>query len=225
MPLGEFTFISYTQVDSTQTSAARLLDAGHKVPFIIKADHQTAGFGKYNRKWYSLNGDIAITIAITPACDEKLWPMLTYVAALSVGELIADVTYKWPNDVMIGNKKLSGILLQKYKDYLLIGIGVNVIRKDGMISISELGYSCADSFLLSIIENFKLFYNNYILNGFSYIRPKWLSRAGSVISSRLPGGRVIDGVLSGIDDDGALLVTNDGVLNKIYAADTQLIHT
>ncbi|MDZ5762530.1 Bifunctional ligase/repressor BirA [Candidatus Cyrtobacter comes] len=225
MPLGEFDLISYSSIESTQTGAIKLLNSGHRTPFVVKTDHQISGFGKYNREWYSLPGDIAITIAITPTCDESSWPMLTYVAALSVGELLTgiEITYKWPNDIMVDNKKLSGILLERYKNHLLIGIGINVIKKDGIISLSELG--CTEMSVSSIIENFKLLYNNYILNGFSYIKTKWLNKAriGSMIRSTLPDGRIIDGIFNGIEDDGTLIVINkDGALNKIYAADTQI---
>ncbi len=225
MLLGDFNTIYYNFADSTQSRAKDLLDTGYKPPLIVIARHQENGVGRHGREWLSVDGDITITIVISPMDTYSNWPKFSYIAALSVGEVVidSDISYKWPNDVMIDGKKLSGILLERHKNNLLIGIGVNFIKKeiDGTISLSEIGFYDIDLVISNITQNFQTLYNNYMLNGFSYIREKWMSKAkiGLEVNSVFANGNVVKGNFGGIDEDGRLMLINDDTVIKVYAAD------
>ena len=103
----------------------------------VIADRQTTGRGRLRREWVSPQGNIAVTIVLYPA--RKDLHFLTMLASLAVLYSIEKTTglkcqLKWPNDVLINNKKVCGILLESQAasdsvDYAIIGIGINVNMK------------------------------------------------------------------------------------------------
>ncbi len=129
----------FTQVDSTNTEAKRLIDAGAvKEGLVITADYQTQGRGQYGRVWDSkLGQNMIMSIVIAPIfLKVKDQFSLNIIASLAVVELAKEycknaISVKWPNDVYVGSKKLSGILIQNFiqGDQInksIMGIGINV---------------------------------------------------------------------------------------------------
>jgi BirA family biotin operon repressor/biotin-[acetyl-CoA-carboxylase] ligase len=121
-------------VDSTNRLAMKLALQGAEEGMVVLTDCQTAGKGRQGRRWVDMAGYSALSSTIL----QPLFPLhlLVMIAALAVVDAIADIcgvvaTIKWPNDVLIGNRKVAGILIETSHNHLgllvaTMGIGVNV---------------------------------------------------------------------------------------------------
>lgn len=131
----------YSETDSTNLRAKQLGDEGAPQGTLVVADRQIAGRGRRGRAWESPSGtSIYMSVLLRPDIIPDKAPMLTLVAACSVAEGIMlcadkdnkpDVQIKWPNDIIIGGKKLVGILTEMstqidYINHVTVGIGINV---------------------------------------------------------------------------------------------------
>jgi BirA family biotin operon repressor/biotin-[acetyl-CoA-carboxylase] ligase len=122
----------FATIGSTMTEASKLAEAGAPHGTVVLAEEQSAGIGRLGRKWLSpANAGIYTTILLRL----KLAPASSPVASLLVGLAVADAIQKttnllcdlrWPNDVLIGERKVSGILTQLINDCVIAGIGINV---------------------------------------------------------------------------------------------------
>jgi len=121
-------------VDSTNTLAMKMALQGSQEGMVVLTDSQTAGKGRQGRQWVDMTGYSALSSTIL----RPLFPphLLVMIAALAVVAAIANTcgvaaTIKWPNDILIGGRKVAGILIETSHDHLghlvaIIGIGVNV---------------------------------------------------------------------------------------------------
>ena len=136
--------IHYKEIDSTQKEVWRRLENG----IIISADIQTDGIGTHGRKWYTTQkGNIAFSIGLEPNIPIKHFQNLT----IEIAEIILEVfdklyqiklDIKHPNDIMINNQKVGGILTEtklqgEIVKYLVIGIGINTNNEEISTSISK----------------------------------------------------------------------------------------
>ena len=127
----------FESIDSTNTKAKELADAGYPSGTLVVADQQVAGRGRRGRNWESPAGTgIFMTLMLKPEINPNNASMLTLVAALAVARAIRDVSgqkamIKWPNDIVMNGKKICGILTEMsaqfdYINHIVIGIGINV---------------------------------------------------------------------------------------------------
>ncbi|MDX5487593.1 MAG: biotin--[acetyl-CoA-carboxylase] ligase [Wolbachia endosymbiont of Andrena praecox] len=144
---------------------------------------------------------------------------LTFVTALTVGNTILsfinglNLQYKWPNDVLIDGKKISGILLEKKSNlsWLVIGIGINVNHAPlpGTTCISNYGESVSNIDLLKkLIINFNKLRKQWLFDGFYAIREMWLKKAFKMneqISVKL-ADKLYEGIFADIDKSGKLVL-------------------
>lgn len=133
--------VYYPETDSTNLRVKHLGDEGALHGTLAVADRQTAGRGRRGRSWESPGGScIYMSLLLRPDIAPDKAPMLTLVMACSTAEGIRDcedveVQIKWPNDIIIGGKKLAGILTEMstqvdYINHVTVGVGINVnIRK------------------------------------------------------------------------------------------------
>jgi BirA family biotin operon repressor/biotin-[acetyl-CoA-carboxylase] ligase len=173
------------------------------------------------------NDPPAATLALVAAVA------LEQVAAAYLGPDRAII--KWPNDLLVGGAKLSGILLERTgDDAVVIGFGVNLAHHpEGLerpaTSLVALGVGSPDPglFLADLAESFAYWLARWRGEGLGCVRQRWLERAhpsGSPLSARLPTGQVVDGLFDGLDEGGALrLRTADGGVQLIHAADVFLM--
>ncbi|WDM85615.1 biotin--[acetyl-CoA-carboxylase] ligase [Ehrlichia sp. JZT12] len=180
---------------STNYEAIKLAERGAEDGTIIISDEQTKGRGRYDRIWYSPKGNLYFSIIITKFTEAFPFP---FISALSVGKtleqilednnnIIAKIQYKWPNDILVNSKKISGILLESRicnntpQKWIIIGIGVNMYKAPEYattIQEHKLDFTLSNLELLEkIIFNFDNFRTNYINNGFTNIRNSWLKKA------------------------------------------------
>ena len=143
----------YPSVTSTNDIARQQAQSKARDGTAVIADRQTAGRGRLRREWVTPQGNIAVSIVLYPA--RKDLHFLTMLASMAVMHSIQNTTglkcqFKWPNDVLINNKKVCGIFLESQAssdsvDYAIIGIGINVNMKlADYPEISAIATSLAD---------------------------------------------------------------------------------
>ncbi|MDD5778993.1 MAG: biotin--[acetyl-CoA-carboxylase] ligase [Candidatus Thermoplasmatota archaeon] len=119
-----FVAYRYPEVDSTQQRAKQLLDQGEEAGIVVVAEEQQAGRGRLHRQWLSPRGGLYFSLVVHP---ENLLSLRAGVAvATALRDLSIPATLKWPNDVLVQEKKIAGILIELYGAHAIVGIGVNV---------------------------------------------------------------------------------------------------
>ncbi len=233
--------LHFETLDSTNEEAHRQLAAGVRLPVWIVAGEQTRGRGRGGRAWISPKGNLYATyLAVTPL-GAAVATQLSFVAALAAHEAAAHclpaveaskLRLKWPNDVMLGDAKIAGILLESLRApdgrlAVILGIGINVASApEGMgRPVASLGLSCADT--QTVFDALSRALSRFIAlwdegRAFETIRSLWLDRAYALqqaVSVHL-NGSLIRGKFCGVDPAGALqLETAPGVVLTVTAGD------
>lgn len=222
----------HAEIDSTNSEARRLADAGDAGAVWIVANRQTAGRGRRGRVWQTQPGNLAATVLLRPEGNHVA--QLSFAAALAVSDMVsafaphAEIAVKWPNDVLAGGRKIAGILLEAGPGWLAVGMGVNLAAApEGTefpaIALADLGVTppSPDAALTIVADRFAHWYDVWVKNGFEPLRAAWLARAGGLggpIRARL-SNEERHGVFEGIDADGALLLNEQGHLRPITAGE------
>lgn len=244
--LNEKEIIIYREISSTNTVAQKMALNGANEGTIVMSTFQTSGKGRMQRQWVCPPGKgIMMSMIIRPKLSIQLVPQLTLLSGVVVAETIKKVTgckagIKWPNDIVIGGKKVCGILAQSNistgtAGCVIIGIGINVNQdenqlppdcKDTSTSLKiELGRRVSR---LNVLNQFTAIwekhYHEFLKMGYPYLRTKWiennvtLGRYISINSGESPNGLAID-----ISDRGGLLVSlPDGSTKEFLAEDLSL---
>src|SRR5579864_3832812 len=122
----------FPSIDSTMPEAARLAAAGCGPGTVVLADEQTAGQGRYGHYWHSEpDSGLYASIVLRPTLSSSSLPVLMLALGLATAEAIARSTdlacdIRWPNDVLIQDKKVAGILVQLQDRFVIAGVGINV---------------------------------------------------------------------------------------------------
>jgi BirA family biotin operon repressor/biotin-[acetyl-CoA-carboxylase] ligase len=118
--------------EETTPSTQRLVQQNDPEGAVAVTEEQTAGRGRLGRSWHApAKTSVLVSVLLRPAVDQARLPELSLVAGRAVAEAIADVTgieptIKFPNDVLIGGRKVAGILAESSEGRVVLGIGVNV---------------------------------------------------------------------------------------------------
>lgn len=216
------------EVGSTNAEALSRAVSGEQRDFWIVAERQTAGRGRSGRAWQSPPGNLYATRLLWTACPARVLPQLSLVAGVAVIDAIrqcmgpvAGLRLKWPNDILVGGAKVGGILIESTtvgsRIAAAIGIGLNLARvpdgvdqaitslaDHGAAPVSTRMQEALDACLAASLAQWQ------DGQGWPYIRSAWLARAGQVGEPiRVHSSDVVrDGYFAGIDDDGALLMTD-----------------
>jgi BirA family biotin operon repressor/biotin-[acetyl-CoA-carboxylase] ligase len=140
---------------------------------------------------------------------------------------------KWPNDLLIDGAKISGILLERTGDAIVVGIGVNLAhhptdtdRRATSLTAHGATPDPAD-FAETLADTFARWLSIWRGQGLAPVRARWLERAhpiGTALTARLPDGSATDGLFNGLDGDGALILRlADGTARVIHAGDVFLL--
>jgi BirA family transcriptional regulator, biotin operon repressor / biotin---[acetyl-CoA-carboxylase] ligase len=234
-------------VESTQKIAHLLAYEDAPEGTVIIAEEQLSGRGRMDRKWHSPKyTGIWMSIILRPNIPLTKAPQLTLLAAVAIVQAIEDLTgllpeIKWPNDILIKGKKVTGILTELEAEAdrinsIIIGIGMNVNQtKDDFpselqqiaTSLSlEKGEKVARADLIKgIFMNLEKLYLLYLKEGFLPIKLLWESYAISIgknITARTLTHSII-GKAQGITDDGVLIIEDEqGKTHHVYSADIEL---
>ncbi|TKC19693.1 biotin--[acetyl-CoA-carboxylase] ligase [Robertmurraya kyonggiensis] len=234
-------------VDSTQKIAHRLGFENVPEGTVVVADEQVGGRGRMNRPWHSAKGTgVWMSIILRPSIPLPKAPQLTLLTAVAVVQAIGDCTelephIKWPNDILINGKKVTGILteLQAEADQIhsvIIGIGINVNQQKSdyppelqsiatSLAIEKGEFVNRAELIQAVFTRLEKLYALYLEKGFLPIKLLWESYAisiGKKITARTLSGN-LTGKALGITDDGVLMLEDDqGTIHQIYSADIEI---
>lgn len=224
--------IACGSVDSTNSEALRRLDQCVQPPFLLMAEAQTKGRGRSGKVWSSPPGNFYGTFALPADQADVTMAQVSFVAALALAHVLEDLglkpELKWPNDILIGGAKVSGILLEKQGPILLVGMGINLQHHPGLpdypsTSLTQLGHDLVPKEMAQCLaQHFGISYAKWQVGGFAPIREAWLARAyklGEVITARLAGQDPKQGRFAGLAGDGALQLGTEAGLELVHAGE------
>jgi len=205
----------------------------------LRAERQTAGRGRQGREWVSPLGNLYASTLVRLRPADPAPATLALVAAVALEEAVsaylgaARVQLKWPNDLLLAGAKLSGILLERSGDAIIIGFGVNLAHHPTDLdrvatSLAAQGISVdPDDCLVTLSDGFARWLGKWRGEGLAAVRDRWMARAhppGTALTARLPDGTAVDGLFDRLDGDGALILRlADGGTRVIHAGDVFLI--
>lgn len=228
------------ETGSTNADMLMLAGAGAGEGLWLRAERQTGGRGRQGRAWSSPEGNLYASTLVRLRPGDPQAATLALVTAVALEEVVSAylartglVTIKWPNDLLLDGAKLSGILLERAGDAVVIGIGVNLAHYptdlDRRVTSLAAHGGAPDpaDFLENLADAFARWLGIWRGEGLAPVRARWLGRAhpvGTALTARLPDGSAIDGLFQGLDDAGALILRlADGATRVIHAADVFLI--
>ncbi|CAK8163203.1 BirA family transcriptional regulator, biotin operon repressor / biotin---(acetyl-CoA-carboxylase) ligase [Candidatus Xenohaliotis californiensis] len=214
----------YDEVSSTMDIALEHFMAVD-YEFAVFAASQTKGVGRNMSYWSSPKGNIYLSIVKKLPSNINNISSLSLVASIAVGDLVQkfsnlDISYKWPNDVMVNGKKIAGILLQMVENFVVIGIGINILSAPSDASMLGSTGAGLDSMCRSLVLLLNSRYNEWLLHGFIFLRELWMQRAmGLNKMVYVSDYQECIGCFVGINDCGAMLVKKNGVVNSYLSAE------
>ncbi|WP_425517601.1 biotin--[acetyl-CoA-carboxylase] ligase [Paenibacillus oenotherae] len=231
-------------VDSTQNIAQQMAEEGAPEGTLVIADQQTNGRGRLGRSWVSPAGKgVWMSLVLRPGIPLQFAPQLTLLTAVALCRALKSVVpleigIKWPNDLLIGGKKISGILLESTAEderlrYVIAGVGVSVNLEpedypkellDVATSLLIAGGEHIDrgAVVAAFIRQLEHLYAVYQREGFGPIRTLWeaLSVTLHKPTKLYAPTEVFEGTPIGLDERGALLVEKaDGSVVPVFSAE------
>jgi BirA family biotin operon repressor/biotin-[acetyl-CoA-carboxylase] ligase len=222
--------IRFKEVSSTQDTAKRFLHKHEEVA--IASLSQKRGRGRHGRVWFSPLGGLYISLVLFP---HKRLTSIPLLASLSIIRALEDfgfsrLTVRWPNDVLLNDKKVCGIICEQVKKAVICGMGLNVNVEnfsrnvDNATSLKlETGKDFEiDALLQKIIGRFNPLYRELQQDGLK-IREVLNYIAGIGESAQvITAHKTITGTVYDVDDDWALLLRdNAGIIRKLYYGDVK----
>lgn len=219
-------------VNSTNDEIKKFLF--EETPVVISAVRQTKGRGRRGHTWQEKEGNLYFTLSLKiPPFELSRYVCLIGLRLAKTIKALSpesNVKIKWPNDVFLNNKKVSGILLEKLKeDIWAIGIGVNIVASPTICNMPYQAGSLKESaivldrtdFLRYYLENFAKDLLLYQKEGFLPIKAQWLSFAMNLNREiTIKNERTVQtGIFLTLDDNGYLLLKTDEQIKRIVAGD------
>lgn len=234
----------YDTVDSTNAKAFELGQEGGFHGEVVVAEAQTRGKGRRGREWVSPPGrNLAMSVLLRPDVPPARAPEVTLVAAVALAETLADsgveAAIKWPNDVVVGGKKVAGILTELSADaerthFIVLGVGVNLNAEasDFPPEVAALATSVAAArgspvhralFAAALLLRLEHWLDVWNEEGFAPVRARWKALSATlgrevVVRSE---HRELQGMAEDIDEAGALLVRVGPTLERVLSGDVE----
>jgi BirA family transcriptional regulator, biotin operon repressor / biotin---[acetyl-CoA-carboxylase] ligase len=223
--------IAFGVIDSTNTEAMRRAAAGERGPLWLRAEQQSSGKGRSGRQWKSPPGNMSATLLFVPDCPPECLAHLSLITGVAVLDAARNcfeeharpapegLRLKWPNDVMIGDAKLAGVLIETSVvggvTVAAVGCGLNItvtppVGPRAVTRLADHGIAPSAADLLKSLSRTMQNWLGVWDHGrnFAAIRKAWLERAGphGVPMTVNTGDGQIAGLFAGLDTDGALLL-------------------
>jgi len=232
-------------VDSTNAEALRLLPAAQSLPFFVLAERQTSGRGRRGRTWASPFGEnLYYSLVVRVEGGMRQLEGMSLAVGLALlrvihGFGVAGAGLKWPNDVLVGERKLAGVLLELAGDpadvcHVVIGIGLNV----NMLSVDsgvigqpwtsmsgELGRQLnRNDLVVELNKQLSRYLDIQLRGGFSALQGEW--QAAHLWQGRTvaltAGGKPVEGEVLGVDQSGAIRLRVDGLERSFSGGELSL---
>jgi BirA family biotin operon repressor/biotin-[acetyl-CoA-carboxylase] ligase len=237
------TILRFESIDSTNLEAMRRAKAGAAEGLCIIAREQTRGRGRLDRSWHSpKDAGLYFSIVLRPSFKLFLWPVITLAAALAVHDALAKafqltVDIKWPNDIVVGDRKLAGILAETVETQdgaaVVLGIGINLTSENFPMRLRKLATSIAEvtkfpgnrkSLIAELIKSLNRRYEMLQADGGGeQIVQHWCASSSYAHDRHVLvalADESFEGVTRGLETDGALRVeTSQGAIKIVRAGD------
>lgn len=237
----------FGELDSTNTTARELAEAGAPEGTVVIADSQRRGRGRLGRGWVSpALRNLYLSFVLRPPLAPDSAPQITLVLGLAAAEAVREwtdeVAIKWPNDLVSRGRKLAGILTEMTADdgrtrFVIPGIGVNLNSEpeDFPLDVREIATSLLmitgapvdrARFAARLLNRLEVRYDLFLREGFAAVAPLWeglahLTGEAIVVQSQ---GEHIAGTALGLAHDGALRIRqSDGSERRIVAGDVTVV--
>lgn len=226
---------------STNDEAARLARAGASHGTVVVARAQTAGRGRDGRPWASpTDSGLYVSIVVRPPLPLASVPPMTLAIGVGVCDavrpLVPSARLKWPNDLLVGDRKLAGVLVESQSqggklDAVIVGIGIN-LQGPFAPELAGIATSLADEMmpgaaitpgelLDAVCVHVEQWIDRYVAGGMEAIAPAWQARMAPNLVART---QAATGMMVGIDHDGALLVRDGrGVVHRALAGEVEIM--
>jgi len=238
-----FTIHHYDELSSTNELAYNLAENQQIFDHeLILANYQTKGRGRLQRDWYSPYGNLYFSLILQPKINLNQISKISFVVSCAIQktfekifnkyELKAEIKNKWPNDLLINNQKIAGILIESknshnLNEFLVVGVGINIASNPtGTIfpatNLASFSINISTLDLLKLfLDEFEILYENWLKFGFKNIRELWLKNAYNLNQNITikPSNTKISGVFKNIDDDGNILIEIDNKIMKFFFGD------
>lgn len=216
------------ETESTNDDAWDAASAGAPDGAAVIADHQTRGRGREGRAWHDAPGrGLALSVVLQSGCDRTAFATAPLVAGLALARALdahgVDAELKWPNDLLLGGRKLAGVLCESRRradgsDAFVIGVGVNVTQReadfapelrDQATSLALAGHTLdRETVAAGFLNAFEPLWDEHQEGDPGAALEAWRARArcwGRPVSVRTPSGTIVGDALA-LADDGALIV-------------------
>jgi BirA family biotin operon repressor/biotin-[acetyl-CoA-carboxylase] ligase len=224
-------------VTSTNDLARVLADAGAPEGAVVIAREQLTGRGRLGRQWVSPRGGLYLSVILRPAQPLDEWPLLGFLLAVASCGAIDALTglrtgVKWPNDVMIGSRKLGGVLVEATPAFVVGGVGLNANLTPATLGALEntatsiqaltghpVELSALAAMLLTKLEGAY----SRLRTDKAWLLDEWRRRSVAMGRRiRVTGATTLEGVAEGIDDTGALLIRTAEGVQVVRAGDVSI---
>ena len=192
---------------------------------------QTNGRGRNNNKWDSMKGNLFLSTIIKPKVNKSFWHQLSLIVGFSILDVLREIgierdiiELKWPNDVLVDRRKISGVLLESSHDFIVVGIGLNILKAptletkwkttklnnyiNQVISIKDIGLKILNKLFVNYTfwetHGFKFFYNK--------INPYINNINQSIIFKSDAKSHLIKGIFLGVGESGGLKIIKNNVI-------------
>lgn len=242
-----FRIVSFDSLDSSNKEALRQAEQGAAEGLVVVSKAQTDGKGRLGRTWHTLEHALAFSVLLRPRLKIEQVPQLSLLTAVALQETLAmynpHIGIKWPNDLLVEGKKMSGILTEMrcFQDQMpavVLGIGINIAApKQGwpeditqaVTALESVSNRAVDSqqLLHTFLQNLNRWLDIVYNQGFSAVRKAWWAAhiASQAKVSVFDGQRYMEGLAVGLAEDGALRVLVNGVEQRIIAGDVTVMET
>jgi BirA family biotin operon repressor/biotin-[acetyl-CoA-carboxylase] ligase len=222
--------------ESTNDDAKAAAEAGVPEGAVFWALSQRSGRGRRGRSWASPEGNLYCSVVLRPITNTRNYGYYSFVAALAIADIVhallpnAVLELKWPNDVLIGGKKISGVLIEAGLGWLVIGTGINIqhFPENPLYPVTSLGSEGAalpplEDILALLLRALGRWCDVLETQGFAPIRTAWLARARKgAMTAHLPN-EVLSGTFVDLDEVGNLhLILPNGTVRCINTGDVFL---
>jgi BirA family biotin operon repressor/biotin-[acetyl-CoA-carboxylase] ligase len=233
----------FFKTDSTNTVAMRLGEEGEPHGTLVLAEEQTAGRGRVGRAWHSeKTSGIYLTVLLRPAISPMHAPLITMLAGLAVRDAVAEQAgvqpdLRWPNDLLIGRKKIGGILTEMHAEpdrvsFVIVGIGINVNHAEMPAALVNVATSLRIEtgrthsrieLLVRLLHNLDRYYNLFLNSGAPPILKRFAEVSSFAEGKRLRISTATEsyvGTSAGLEPNGLLRVRrDDGRIEVVISGD------
>ena len=208
--LDAYKLISFDKIPSTQDYAHDLIANGNATDkTVVVAMAQSAGRGRYKRTWVSHHGNLYASFIYK--IDERD-PRLSYAIAVAIAETVISFglkpQIKWPNDILIDGKKISGVLIEYARNFVIVGIGINIktcptVKEYTTTKVNDYCDASVSDVLSVLMKKIDKWRNA----NFANVRERWMEMALYINKMVKYQGRSAE--LIGLNEDGALVLRFD----------------